>query len=124
MISKVVYSDRWLDFWGFGLKDISGMTIFPFIILREKDRLNPPLETIRHEEIHIVQQAESLLIFFALIYYFHWLINIIKYKIKREPNFTYKAYRDIIFEKEAYENSENPDYLNNRKVFACFRKQK
>jgi len=116
----VVYNSKWLRFWG---KDITGMTIFPFIILRNEDKQNPPLVTINHEKIHIQQQAELFLIGFPLIYYTNWLINIIKYKIKKEINIVKKGYRNILFENEAYSNQDNLDYLKTRKCYACFRKK-
>jgi len=31
-----------------------------------------------------------------------------------------KAYRNISFEREAYANESNPDYLTNRKFFSFF----
>jgi hypothetical protein len=120
----IVYNDKWLSFWGFGVKNIVGMTIFPFIILREDYKGNPPNVLICHESIHIRQQAELLLIFFAIIYYGHWLFNIIKFAIKKETDIVQKAYRNIVFEVESYENDEDLNYLNNRKIFACFRNKK
>jgi hypothetical protein len=118
---KVIYNDKWLNFWGFGLKNINGMTILPFIILREQFKENPPQNLINHESIHIQQQVELLLIGFALIYYINWLVNIIKYKITKEEKVTEKAYRNIILEKEAYDNDDNLDYLKTRKCYAFLR---
>lgn len=122
MIPKLVYSDKWLDFWSFGLGKLSGMTIFPFIVLREEHKTNPTHVLVNHESIHIKQQAEGLLIFFALIYYGHWLFNIIKNLIKREPEIINKSYREIIYEVEAYDNEQNLQYLSVRRIFECFRK--
>lgn len=92
-------------------KKITGITLFPFIILKyAKDRNNPVL--INHEKIHLRQQLEMMVIFFYLWYvieYFFWYI-----KLKD----SYMAYRYISFEREAYAMEDDLDYLKNRKIFS------
>ena len=68
--------------------------------------------TLNHEAIHTAQMKELLYIFFYLFYIVDWLIGLIAYL-----SFS-MAYREICFEKEAYTNERNKDYLKNRKVFA------
>ena len=36
--------------------------------------------------------------------------------------FSHKAYRNISFEKEAYNNEKDLNYIKNRKIFAQWRK--
>lgn len=92
-------------------KKISGITIFPFIIL-EKNHLKEDKTFINHEMIHIYQQMELLFFLFIIIYYTEFLILLIKYKNIQE------AYRNISFEREAYENESNYEYLKTRKWFS------
>lgn len=86
---------------------INGITLFPFILLRNKsDRKNAVL--INHEKIHLRQQLELLVIFFYLWYiieYFYWFL---KYKNNM------KAYHSISFEKEAFAKESDMDYLKTR----------
>lgn len=90
---------------------INGITLFPFILLRNKlDKDNEIL--INHEKIHIRQQLELLIIFFYLWYileYFYWYI-----KLRNG----YLAYKSIRFEKEAYDNERNINYLKHRKLWS------
>lgn len=85
------------------LKNISGITIFPFIFVDDKRNK----ELVNHERIHIRQQIEMLIIPFYLWYLAEWLI--------RGANDD--AYRNISFEREAYKNSTDLEYLRKRKLF-------
>lgn len=88
---------------------INGITLFPFIILRNpKDKLNKVL--INHEKIHIRQQLELFIIFFYLWYVIEYYYHLVKIKD------AHKAYRAISFEREAYANERDLDYLKNRKL--------
>lgn len=93
---------------------ISGIALFPFILIRNsEDKKNNIL--INHEKIHLRQQIEMLIIFFYLWYvieYYYWL-----FKLKNP----YHAYHRISFEREAYANEHDLNYLNKRK-FWSFRK--
>lgn len=111
---------------------ILGITLFPFIFIY-KDKYNEYKDwhvpcyggvstydqvIINHEKIHWYQQLELLIIPFYIWYVLNWLYNgIIKYKGKNWD----LAYRDIIFEKEAYNNEYNLSYLESRKIWS-FRK--
>lgn len=86
---------------------INGITLFPFILLRNKSLKNNKV-LINHEKIHIRQQIELLIIFFYLWYvaeYYYWY-----YKLGNKQ----QAYRRISFEREAYANEENLQYLKTR----------
>ncbi len=86
----------------------AAITLYPFILLREKSLLaNESL--LYHEKIHLRQQLELALIGFYVIY-------ILEYLIARLRGMShYKAYRNISFEKEAYANEKNSEYLREKK---------
>ncbi len=80
-------------------KGFKAITIWPFIFARCKmSEID-----INHENIHGRQQLELLIIPFYIIYLIEWI---------------FKGYRNISFEKEAYDNEDNLDYLKTRKWFA------
>ena len=88
--------------------DIYAITIFPFVISVEwMDE-----ETLNHETIHLYQQRELLIIPFYILYFYYYIVGMIKYKDKHQ------AYYMIPFEQEAYTNDQNLDYLKTRKWFA------
>ena len=88
--------------------EIVAITLFPFIISREK----MSEDVLNHECIHIAQQKELFVLFFYLLYGWDYLKGILKYKSKE------KAYFRIRFEQEAYEHMYNQDYLNKRKSYS------
>ncbi len=92
-------------------KKISGISIFPFIILDNK-QLKTDKKFINHEMIHVYQQMELMFIFFVLFYYAEFIILWFKYKNIQ------KSYQNISFEREAYENEANFDYLKTRRWFS------
>ncbi|WP_172917183.1 hypothetical protein [Capnocytophaga canis] len=88
-------------------KGYSAITLYPFIFLRVRaDKDNALL--INHERIHLRQQAELLVVFFYLWYGIDFLWKYAKYR-----NWG-KAYYDNIFEREAYGNEHNLNYLQVR----------
>lgn len=91
-------------------KGYAGITLFPFIFLRE-EKLKQDAALINHEKIHLRQQAELLVVFFYIWYSAEYLIRLLQYRNHKQ------AYRNISFEREAYTNGDNPDYLQNRKSF-------
>lgn len=91
-------------------KGYAGLTVYPFIIVRSKYYLENTI-TINHEKIHIRQQIELLVLPFYFLYFINLFINIIRYR-----NFQ-KAYRNIVFEREAYTNEKNLDYLKSRSLW-------
>lgn len=91
-------------------KGFMGITFYPFIFLKfSKDKDNAVF--INHEKIHLRQQIEMLIIPFYVWYGIEYLIRIIQYKNKK------RAYRNISFEKEAYQNENNLDYLKKRRFW-------
>ena len=89
----------------------NALAVWPFIILKE-----PALRTdfilIHHERIHLRQQLELLWVFFFIIYLTEFLAKIIIYK---QPKL---AYRNISFEREAYENEYDLDYARKKPLWS------
>lgn len=65
-----------------------------------------------HERIHTRQQLEMLFVFFFLWYGVEWLMRLIIHRS------AITAYLNISFEREAYANERNLDYLRSRPLFA------
>lgn len=90
----------------------SAITLYPFVFV-DTSSYNWKNEEkrevlIRHEAIHIEQQKELLVLPFYLLYVIFILKDLLKYRNYK------KAYRNNIFEIEAYNNDENEEYLENR----------
>lgn len=98
------------------LKDtkILGITLFPFIILRNKELLNDKT-LINHEKIHLRQQIELGIIFFYIWYVFEFVYWLIIYRNR------YVAYRKICFEREAFAQETSLHYLEQRKFWAFWK---
>ncbi|WP_026704136.1 hypothetical protein [Flavobacterium soli] len=91
-------------------KGYNGLTLFPFVMLRNNsDKENKVL--LNHEKIHIRQQLELLILPFFLLYFLEYLFRLVQFKDRN------KAYRNISFEREAYVNERNLDYLKYRKIW-------
>lgn len=88
-------------------KNFRGMSIYPFIFLRDKATLHNPT-VIFHERIHLRQQLEMLWIPFFVWYLVEFLIRWVQYRD------SHQAYLNICFEREAYSNEKDTDYLNKR----------
>lgn len=89
----------------------AGMALFPFILVKTHAlKSNPAM--INHEHIHLRQQLELLLLPFYILYLFNYFINLLYYRDHDQ------AYRNIVFEREAYCNERNLQYLNRRKFWA------
>ena len=90
-----------------------GITLAPFgIYIDEEDQKWIKKRTINHETIHWKQQMEMLIIPFYIWYVVEWFIRIIGSIFGfKEP------YRNLSFEREAYTNDDNLDYLKTRKHY-------
>jgi len=98
----IIYN-KWIPVKGYSAINIFG------IIFARKECNSLKLETITHERIHTAQMLETLFIPFYLIYGIHFLILLIK---KRNWN---EAYRNICFEKEAYNYQWYDWYISDRR---------
>ena len=90
-------------------KNVIAMNLFGMILARKGRTLSPT--TVFHERIHTAQMREMLYVFFYIWYVLEWLVRCICYFS------AYKAYSNISFEREAYENESNPGYLIQRKHY-------
>ena len=88
-------------------KGYTGLTVFPFVFLK-CSHFKTDYVLINHEKIHLKQQIELLIIPFYFIYGLEFIFRLLQYKNWQ------LAYRNISFEREAYCNELNLDYLNNR----------
>jgi len=88
-------------------KNFLGISLWPFIILKRKD-LKQDKVFINHEKIHLRQQVEFLIIPFYLWYLMEYVYRLIQYRS------TKLAYRNISFEREAYANEKDLNYLKSR----------
>ena len=88
-------------------KGYRGLAMFPFVFVKYRvDKEN--LVFVNHEKIHLRQQLELLVIPFFIWYFLEYLVRLVQYKN------TDLAYRNISFEREAYANELNLNYLKNR----------
>ena len=88
--------------------DVGGITLFPFVFIKGEGNER----VIRHESIHIAQYAETLVLGFLFLYVIDFVHAFIKYKNYDD------AYRSIRFEREAYANDHDENYLEMRQKFA------
>lgn len=70
---------------------------------------------INHEYIHSMQMREMLYVFFYLWYVLEWIVRLF---INRN---VYAAYRNISFEREAYDRQYDLNYRTHRRHFASFK---
>ena len=85
----------------------TGLTLFPFMFIKNKEMKNDkPL--IYHEKIHLRQQLELLIFPFYVWYIVEFMIRLLVLRNCRS------AYLKISFEREAYQNQFNSEYLKER----------
>ena len=95
--------------------------IFPFcgykainlfgILFCKKDAVIGSVD-INHERIHTKQMTELLFIPYYIWYGVEYLIRLLRYWNPR------KAYKNICFEREAYVNENNMEYLKSRRIYS------
>lgn len=101
---KVIYN-KYLPSKGY-----AAINLFGLVFARKE--FKPLLKvTENHEAIHTAQMKELLFVFFYLWYGIEWLVRLFQYRDRKE------AYYNISFEREAYVNQSNPDYLKSRKHY-------
>jgi len=93
-------------------KNFNGITLWPFIICCDA-KLKEDLRFINHEKIHLRQQLQMLILPFYIWYITEYVFRLIQYRNK------HLAYKNISFEREAYKNENDLQYLN-RKSFWRF----
>ncbi len=100
-----------LVFKHFFYKNYVGLSLWPFIFLKN-DELKEDIILINHEKIHLAQQKELLIILFYFFYLTEWILRSMYYLN------TYKAYQNLSFEREAYLNEKDLDYIRKRSAFS------
>ncbi|WP_430400195.1 hypothetical protein [Flavobacterium sp.] len=95
-------------------KGFRGISLFPFIIFSER-KSKENLILLNHEKIHIRQQLELLVIPFYIWYGIEFLVRYFQYK-----NWNL-AYRNISFEREAYANEKDLNYLKQRSFWKFYK---
>jgi hypothetical protein len=90
------------------MKRVVAISLYPISIYIKAGHGSPT--TINHECIHWEQQKEMFGLFFYIWYLLEWVIKLFRYGRK--------SYNNISFEREAYKNASNKDYLLTRKRFA------
>ncbi|MBT8256301.1 MAG: hypothetical protein KJO23_07160 [Bacteroidia bacterium] len=88
-------------------KKFNGITLWPFIVLRHKG-LKHDAVFLNHERIHYRQQVELLVVFFYVWYALEYLLRLLQYRDR------FTAYKNLSFEREAYANEKDLQYLNRR----------
>ena len=97
----------------FPIKNVLGVAIFPFIFVKDYFKgTRGETVLINHEKIHIRQQVELGVIPFYILYLWYWMWLRITLGKK---GFDYSL---IPFEKEAYVNQYDLNYLNKRKPYS------
>ncbi len=84
--------------------------VFWIFFKDKKDMQNEVL--INHEMIHHEQVKELTPFLFFPLYLLNYTFNLFRYKFDKDL-----AYRNIVFEKEAYKNQHNQLYRKNRKRY-------
>ena len=100
---KIIYNNL-IPFKGF-----VAMNLFGILFARNEYRNKISDRTINHESIHTAQIKEMGYIFFYMWYLVEWLIRLFVNS---------NAYRNISFEREAFINDDNLNYLKTRKRFS------
>ena len=101
---KILYSKH------FPPGNFGAINLFGIIIAR-KDYGRLTDAEINHECIHTRQMVEMLVIFFYISYFIEWIVRLIQYRNM------FDAYVNISYEREAYSNMYNIEYLKKRRPF-------
>lgn len=95
--------------------NIIAITLFGVVFTRDRRRVDR--RVLNHERIHCAQQLEWLYLPFFVLYGAEYLWLRVRRRLGHDA-----AYRAISFEREAYDNDADFDYLSRRRRFANYRK--
>lgn len=98
---KVIYN-RFIPFKGY-----KAINLFGVLFVRKGSVMSK--EDMNHEAIHTAQMKEMMYIFFYWWYLAEWILRLFG-----KGN----AYKRISFEKEAYDNQHNLNYLSEREKYS------
>lgn len=93
-------------------KGFTALTLWPFIFVRKDSEKYYTDIVNRHETIHGEQQKEMLILLFLVWYGIEWLVKLCYY------GNAMTAYKNISFEREAYQNQNDLAYLDIRKHYS------
>ena len=100
---KIIYLN-WLP------KRVNGGSFYPFIFLNSRIRNTDKGQVVlNHEKIHYEQQKELLVVFFYLLYALNFVYNLFRYKFN-----LYTSYKQVLFEREAFDNEDFLHYPETR----------
>lgn len=91
-------------------KGFKAINLFGVLFVRKEAVLSEA--DINHEAIHTAQMKEMLYVGFYLWYAVEWLVRLIRFRD------THSAYRNVSFEREAYANQADLEYLQQRKQWS------
>jgi hypothetical protein len=91
-------------------KGFSGIAIFPFVFIH-REALKTDAVFLNHERIHLRQQLELLVVPFFILYGLEFLFRLIHYRS------WHMAYSNLSFEREAYSNEKDLNYLQSRSLW-------
>ena len=80
-------------------RNFHAITLFPVVFYNDTPLTEKEL---RHETVHLWQQAALLILPFSLLYFAFWIVNLIRYRDRQW------AYREIPFERSAYRLESRP----------------
>lgn len=103
-----IVKNKYIPFPGY-----KAINLFGILFVRGDARIDDV--TVNHERIHTAQIKELWYVLFYLWYLIDWLVKLVVYRNFRD------AYVNVVFEREAYANDEDEDYLKTRKRFAFIR---
>ncbi|NLZ46719.1 MAG: hypothetical protein GX896_08515 [Clostridiales bacterium] len=95
-----IVRNKFIPFAGY-----KAINLFGVLFVRNNAKLSEI--DLNHEKIHTAQIKELWYVFFYLWYVIEWIIRLPKGN----------AYRNISFEREAYDNEKDLNYLKSRKRF-------
>lgn len=98
-----IINNKIIPFKGFRAINLCG-----FLFVRKGVKLTDWM--LNHEAIHGAQMKEMLYLPFYFAYASEWFVKLFRYGRK--------SYKNISFEREAYKNQNDPDYLKKRESFA------
>ncbi|MEE9573703.1 MAG: hypothetical protein V3W20_11685 [Candidatus Neomarinimicrobiota bacterium] len=110
---KIIKSEKFIKVasW-FSGSNIIGIQVFIWLLVHDLEYWGKHTMKLNHENIHFQQGKELLFIGFWLLYALNYLINLFVYNFDRRM-----AYKNIIFEKEAYKMEGITDYISKRKPY-------
>lgn len=94
-------------------KGFKAINLFGVLFVREEAVLSEA--DINHEAIHTEQMKEMLYVGFYMWYAVEWLVRLIRFRD------THSAYRNVSFEREAYANQSDLEYLQHRRPWTWLR---